>query len=94
MSLRSIIAVENGMLHTGSSQDCEPILEYAKARQKEGHHGSKDMRFAASVPAVIVERYLNDHAITMQEFFRSPEHQRRLLNDPALAGFRIWPGRV
>jgi hypothetical protein len=52
------------------------------------------MRLAASIPMVLVERYLNDHAISLQELGRSPEHQKRLLNDPALAHFRIWKGRV
>ena len=69
-------------------------VERAQAMHNEGLHGSKDMRLAASVPVVIVEKYLNDHGITLQELGRSQEHQRRLLNDPALAHFRIWKGRV
>lgn len=88
------VALEDGALHTGTTQDCTPIAEYAKALHNAGHVGSKDMRLAASVPFVIVEKYLNDHNLTMQEFQRSPEHVKRLLNDPANDAFRIWKGRV
>jgi hypothetical protein len=52
------------------------------------------MRLAASIPVVLVERYLNTHGITLGELGKSQEHQKRLLNDPALAHFRIWKGRV
>jgi hypothetical protein len=60
----------------------------------EGRHGSSDMRLAASVPVVLVEDYLNRHGISLGELGQSQEHQKRLLNDPALAHFRIWKGRV
>lgn len=92
--LSTTIAVEDDNLITGSSQDCTPVMEYAKARQREGAHGSSEMRLAASVPSVIVEKYINDNGITLHEFSADQAHQRRLLNDPALAYFRIWPGAV
>lgn len=75
-------------------QDCTPILERTTALSNEGHHGSNEMRHAASIPMVIVERYLNDHNITLAEFMGNPEHVKRMLNDPSLSGFRIWKGRV
>ncbi len=88
------VALQDGALVTGTTQDCTPYAERAQAMHNAGHTGSSDMRLAASIPMVLVERYLNDHAITLQELGRSPEHQKRLLNDPALAHFRIWKGRV
>lgn len=75
-------------------QDCTPILEHATALHNEGIHGSSEMRHAASIPFVIVERYLNDHNITLAEFCSNREHVKRMLNDPSLSGFRIWRGRV
>ena len=75
-------------------QDCTPILEHATALHNEGLHGSGDMRHAASLPFVLVERYCNDHNITYRDFMQSPDHLKRVLNDPALAYFRIWPGKV
>lgn len=86
--------LHDGALVDSTTQDVEPILEYAKARNREGHHGSADMRLAASIPVVIVERYLHQNNITLQDFALSPEHKKRLLNDPALSHFRIWPGHI
>ena len=90
----STIALQDGALVTGTTQDCTPYAERAQAMQAAGLHGSKDMRLAASVPMVLVERYCNQAGIELAEFNASQEHKKRLLNDPALAHFRIWPGRI
>lgn len=90
----STIALQDGALITGSTQDCTPYAERAKAMQAAGQFGGSEMRLAASVPAVLVERYCNQAGIDMAEFNASQKHKKRLLNDPALAHFRIWPGRV
>lgn len=92
--LQTVIAVEDGNLHTGSIQDCTPIAEYAQARQREGLHGQSDMKLAASLPFVMVEKYCNDHRLTLNEFLTDRSHVRSMLNDPALAHFRVWPGKV
>lgn len=92
--LQTVIAVEDGNLHAGSVQDCTAIAEYTKARHNEGQHGRQDMRLAASLPFVMVEKYCNDHHLTLNEFMRDKTHVRAMLNDPALAHFRVWPGRV
>lgn len=89
------VALSDGNLVTGTTQDCTPIAEHTKALQNSGFEGpSNDVKLAASVPFVFVEKYLNDNGITMQELARSQEHQKRLLNDPAIAHFRVWRGRV
>lgn len=75
-------------------QDCTPILERAKALHNEGHHGSSEMRHAASLPMVIVEKYCNEHGIEFREFMANEEHIRRLCNNPDNSMFRIWPGRL
>lgn len=75
-------------------QDCTPILEHSTALHNEGLHGSGEMRHAARLPFVLVERYLNDNNITLSEFCSNREHVKRMLNDPSLAGFRIWKGKV
>jgi len=92
--LQTVIALEDGNLHTGSIQDCTAIAEHAKARQNEGQHGSSEMKLAASLPFVMVERYCNDKRILLSEFMRDRSHIRSMLNDPALAHFRVWPGKV
>lgn len=84
----------DGSLTTGTVQDCTAIAEHAKARHNEGYTGSGDMRLAASVPMVMIEKYCNDNGVTYAEFARSQEHKKRLLNDPALSHFRIWKGAI
>jgi len=92
--VQTVVALEDGNLVTGTVQDCTPIAEYAKARQNEGLHGSKDMKLAASIPFVMVDKYCTDHGITFADFQRDKSHIRHMLTDPALAHFRIWPGRI
>jgi hypothetical protein len=75
-------------------QDCDPIAERAKALHNEGLHGSSEMKLAASLPMVLVERYCNDNGITFREFLNGQEHIKRMCNDPSLSHFRIWPGRL
>lgn len=75
-------------------QDCTAIAEAAKRQQNYGVTGTSDMKLAARLPLVIVERYLNDNAITMHEFLGNKEHIKRLCNDPSLSAFRVWNGRI
>ena len=91
---RTVVALEDGNLITGMVQDCNAIAEHAKARSNEGFHGSKDMRLAASIPLVMVEKYLHDNHLTMAEFSQSPVHLKRMVQDPALAHFRVWQGAL
>lgn len=73
-------------------QDCTPILNDAAARRSAGIVGSGEMRHAARFPMVIIEQYCNEKNITFAEFMQNKEHVKAMLNDPALAGFRIWEG--
>lgn len=75
-------------------QDVEPILDGCHARRVQGMTGSSEMRHAASLPMVVVEAYCNDHRITFAEFMADPRHANAMVNDPALAAFRVWEGRV
>ena len=88
------IVTEDGNLKIGRFQDCTPIAEFAKNQQKAGFLGSSDMRHAARIPNVIIEKYCNDHNILFNEFMGNREHMRRVLNDPSLSHFRIWQGKA
>ena len=92
--VQTLAKVEGDDLVIQRVQDVEPILERAKAMHREGLHGSSEFRLAAEIPNVVIEDYCNRNGITYQEWAQNKEHKRRLLNDPALAAFRIWPGRV
>lgn len=91
---QTVVALQDGDLITGTVQDCTPILERTKALHNEGYHGGSDMRHAASLPMVLVEKYCNERGITFADFMRGREHIKAMLNDPALSYFRIWPGAV
>lgn len=92
--VQTLMHEEDGKTVFERIQDCTPIAEQTKALHNQGLHGSSEMKHAAKIPAVIVERYCNDNGITFHEFCSNEEHIRRLTNDPALAHFRIWPGKV
>lgn len=84
----------DGSMTLGTIQDCDAILENAKARSNEGLHGTSDMKHAASIPFVVIEKYCNDNGISFRECMGSQEHSKRLLNSPDLAHFRVWKGQV
>jgi hypothetical protein len=86
--------LEDGKMVTQRTQDCVPIAEQAKALHNEGYHGSDDFKHAASIPMVFIEDYCNRNNLLMHDFMVNHEHQKRMLNDPALAHFRIWKGRL
>lgn len=90
----TVIGLEDGNLVTGTVQDCTPIVERAQALHNAGRHGSADMRHAATLPMVVIEKYCNDHGITFDEWMRDRVHIRRMLNDRSLSFFRVWPGQV
>jgi hypothetical protein len=79
---------------TQRTQDCTSIAEHAKALQNEGMQGSNEFRHAAKIPLVFVEAYCNQNNILFSEFMENKEHIKRLVNDPALAHFRIWKGKL
>ncbi len=88
------MGLQDGKLVTGSVQDCTPILEDAKARNRAGFHGTSEMKHAMRIPAVVVETYCNLQGIEFSEFMQNPVHVKRMLNDPDLRDLRIWEGRV
>jgi hypothetical protein len=88
------ITVKDGILSVNRIQDCDPIAEHCKNLSSIGADGSKEMKFAGSIPDVMVEKYCNDYGITFSEFISNKEHIKRVMNDPAMAHFRVWKGRL
>jgi hypothetical protein len=84
----------DGNMTVQRTQDCTPIAERMKALHNGGHHGSSEMKHAASIPFVIIEDYCNKNNITFHECMSNKEHMRRMLNDPDLSAFRVWKGKV
>lgn len=92
--VRTTILETDGKLIIGQSQDCTAIAEYAKQAQSLGNVGSSDMKHAAKIPDVIINKYLNETGISYQELMSNPVHFRRICNNPDNAAFRIWRGQV
>lgn len=92
MTLSTNFATEEGRLIIARSQDCTPIAEYAKAQHNAGFHGSSEVKHAARIPNVIVEKYCNEQRITFEQFMGDPVHIRRVVQNPDNDAFRIWKG--
>lgn len=92
--MQTRVHIHNGDATFESIQDCTPILEHATRLHNEGHHGGSEMKHAARIPQVLIEQYLTQNNILFSEFCSNQEHIKRMLNDPALSGFRIWPGKA
>ena len=85
---------EGGAVTMRRSQDVTPYLDEVKALRHAGETGSATFRHAAKIPFGVIENYLATTGIDLHEFNVNPAHLKTMLNDPALAGFRIWSGRV
>jgi hypothetical protein len=70
------------------------IVDYCKARHNEGRHGFKDFKLMGKLPEEMVNHYCAVNKVSFREFLKNPEHVKRMINDPALADFRIAPGRM
>ena len=75
-------------------QDVEPILNRVAAMRSVGDVGTSEMKIAGIVPNVFIEDYCTRAGISVHDFMVNDEHCRRFLNDPALAAFRVWQGKV
>ena len=94
MTIREAVSFSDDGFVVQRSQNVSSIVDYAKARHNEGHHGLKDFKLMAVVPVLVVESYCTVHQITLREFNGNPEHIRRIVNDPAFADLRVAPGKM
>lgn len=92
--LTTSFAEHDGKVFIGQSQDCTPIAERAKALHNVGAFGSSEMKHAAEIPEVILNKYMNEHGVSYAELMSNPVHIKRICNDPDNKMFRIWPGRL
>lgn len=86
--------IEGDQMHTVRTQDCTPIAERAYAMHKEGMHGTSELKLAATIPNVIIERYMNERGLSFAEVIGDDKHMRAICNNPDNKMFRIWPGRI
>lgn len=77
-------------------QDCDPILDVNKASQAQGRSAwgmDPDMWKVASIPNVVIIKWLNDHGVNFYDNNHWP-HVKRLLNSSEYAWLRTGGGRL
>ena len=76
-------------------QDAGPVIEANKRRQNEsdGYSASRELRRAASIPPIIVLKWLTELGVNVFDRDHWPA-VRRLLNDPDWRWLRSAPGKV
>jgi hypothetical protein len=84
----------DGKLTVERVQNCTAIAEHTKRLHNEGYHGSSDMKHAASIPLVIIEKYCNEQGVSFEEFMGDETHIKRVVEHPDNAMFRVWKGRL
>lgn len=92
MSVATRLHLDNGTLIIERVQDVEPILEQNKAYRSEQQRSDWG-RHVASVPCVIIEKWLNEEHARGNTSMRYGSEEywamvRRKLNDPAYAYLR------
>ena len=85
----------NGRREYRASQDVEAVLDTNKAIHNHGqlHNVEKDRYLAASIPPIIVVKWLNEDGLNVYD----PAHNARLrrkLDDPDWQHLRIWKGKL
>jgi hypothetical protein len=70
------------------------LVDRCKERQNTRQFGDSELPLLAEVPGIVIYDYCIRNGVTWREFMTEPAHARRMLNDPALAYFRIKPGVV
>lgn len=90
------IGLHGDTLVVQRTQDVDPVLRAVKAERAAtgGRNKAGDMMHAARLPMVVIEQYCNANDLSFREWMNNPEHAKRMLNDPALAAFRVWEGRA
>lgn len=88
------IQIADDRMLVSRTQDCTPYAEHAKALHNGGMHGTSEVKHAAKIPLVLVEKYCNEQGINLHEFLNNPAHIRRVVMNPDNAAFRIWPGKI
>lgn len=90
-----IEADSEGHLIIHRVQDVQPILDRNKAlfNEGDGYSPSREFRRAASIPNVVIEKWLNEEGINLFDPDHWPAVQAKL-NSSEYAYLRTAPGRI
>lgn len=76
----------DGNVHFETRQDCEPIVEFVKARRDAPP--DREWTHLAEVPMSVIGQWMRDGCLDDEA------HVRRWINDPDNRAFRVYAGRV
>ena len=87
---------DNGDLHVNRTQDVEPYLDFNKELQSESEKFAPTFRQIASIPNVIIEKWINDEGAPVLAMGKDEFSQfiRRKLEDPDWKYLKTTNGRV
>lgn len=74
--------------------DVTPMLDHLADLRSVGATGSSECKHAASYDPEVVYAWCQRRGITYGEWLANPVHVRAMLNDPDMAAFRVWKGKV
>lgn len=80
-------------VHGVSGDDLDTLITHNR-EASYAHKSGGDMKHAARVDGAVIIDWCNKRGITFQRFMNDQKLIKQFLDDPALAPFRIWKGRV
>jgi len=91
----SQVGEADGTLYEEVKQDVGPSLRNVKTlRQLHGGRVHPDAYLAMELPHAVFQAWLRKRGVTLAQFQRDNKLRKELINDPDLAAFRVWKGRV
>ena len=95
---QAVIREEQGKVVISRTEDVGPTLDAIKELRdntpevhKAAHLGG---RYAASIPHIVMEQWLNEAGIEMWETDKVARLIKRKLNDPNYKKLRVWEGKI
>jgi len=84
-----------GDVHVETIQDVEPILEANKRAFNDAREFKSEIfNKKASIPMVVLEKWLQEQGITYREFMANPKVVKRFVNDPDNKFCLCRPGKL
>jgi hypothetical protein len=92
--VEEISNTHEAIIYEAKIDDLKEVSDWAQKRADAGLQGSKDMWYAATVPAFIIHKFCHEKGIAWKEFMRNEGIQTSFLNSDYAAPFRVHKGTI
>lgn len=92
--IEEIDSLHEAHVYEARVDDLREVADHAQNMANAGLQGSKDMWYAATVPAFIIQKFCNEKGIAWKEFMRNQSIQTYFLNSDYAAPFRVHKGII